>query len=172
MIKGDFVRKGDMIRAVIKKVEMRNNMPHIIIISRTDNLFLESCSNRKYRKSKTDSLPSNVLSDFRERAKVAVESYDDRIDPVGACRYERKQDTRHREESWKWKHRHHQLYHHTSFTSKGRSPRQKYRLLILTTNQRRAAVFLKPDQVSLAIGKGGSNIKLAGRKLVDYEIDV
>ena len=85
MIKGDFVRKGDMIRAVIKKVEMRNNMPHIII-SRTDNLFLE-----KLLEQEVPEIEDGLITIKRivrlpgERAKVAVESYDDRIDPVGAC---------------------------------------------------------------------------------------
>ncbi|MFN8319855.1 MAG: transcription termination factor NusA [Saprospiraceae bacterium] len=172
MIKGDFVRKGDMIRAVIKKVEMRNNMPHIII-SRTDNLFLE-----KLLEQEVPEIEDGLITIKRivrlpgERAKVAVESYDDRIDPVGAC--VGMKGSRIHGIVRELKNENIDIINYTTNTSlyiqRALTP-AKVSSINLDDNQRRAAVFLKPDQVSLAIGKGGSNIKLAG-KLVDYEIDV
>ncbi len=172
MIKGDFVRKGDMIRAVIKKVEMRNNMPHIII-SRTDNLFLE-----KLLEQEVPEIEDGLITIKRivrlpgERAKVAVESYDDRIDPVGAC--VGMKGSRIHGIVRELKNENIDIINYTTNTSlyiqRALTP-AKVSSINLDENQKRAAVFLKPDQVSLAIGKGGSNIKLAG-KLVDYEIDV
>lgn len=172
MIKGDFVRKGDMIRAVIKKVEMRNNMPHIII-SRTDNLFLE-----KLLEQEVPEIEDGLITIKRivrlpgERAKVAVESYDDRIDPVGAC--VGMKGSRIHGIVRELKNENIDISNYTTNTSlyiqRALTP-AKVSSINLDENQKRAAVFLKPDQVSLAIGKGGSNIKLAG-KLVDYEIDV
>lgn len=172
MIKGDFVRKGDMIRAVIKKVEMRNNTPHIII-SRTDNLFLE-----KLLEQEVPEIEDGLITIKRivrlpgERAKVAVESYDDRIDPVGAC--VGMKGSRIHGIVRELKNENIDIINYTTNTSlyiqRALTP-AKVSSINLDENQKRAAVFLKPDQVSLAIGKGGSNIKLAG-KLVDYEIDV
>ncbi|MBP6397091.1 MAG: transcription termination/antitermination protein NusA [Saprospiraceae bacterium] len=172
MIKGDFVRKGDMIRAVIKKVEMRNNVPHIII-SRTDNLFLE-----KLLEQEVPEIEDGLITIKRivrlpgERAKVAVESYDDRIDPVGAC--VGMKGSRIHGIVRELKNENIDIINYTTNTSlyiqRALTP-AKVSSINLDDNQKRAAVFLKPDQVSLAIGKGGSNIKLAG-KLVDYEIDV
>lgn len=172
MIKGDFVRKGDMIRAVIKKVEMRNNVPHIII-SRTDNLFLE-----KLLEQEVPEIEDGLITIKRivrlpgERAKVAVESYDDRIDPVGAC--VGMKGSRIHGIVRELKNENIDIINYTTNTSlyiqRALTP-AKVSSINLDENQKRAAVFLKPDQVSLAIGKGGSNIKLAG-KLVDYEIDV
>ena len=172
MIKGDFVRKGDMIRAVIKKVEMRNNVPHIII-SRTDNLFLE-----KLLEQEVPEIEDGLITIKRivrlpgERAKVAVESYDDRIDPVGAC--VGMKGSRIHGIVRELKNENIDIINYTTNTSlyiqRALTP-AKVSSINLDDNQKRAAVFLKPDQVSLAIGKGGSNIKLAG-KLVDYESDV
>ena len=172
MIKGDYFRKGDMIRAVIKKVEMRNNTPHIII-SRTDNLFLE-----KLLEQEVPEIEDGLITIKRivrlpgERAKVAVESYDDRIDPVGAC--VGMKGSRIHGIVRELKNENIDIINFTNNTSlyiqRALTP-AKISSITLDDKNRRASVFLKSDQVSLAIGKGGSNIKLAG-KLVDYEIDV
>ncbi|MBK8698867.1 MAG: transcription termination/antitermination protein NusA [Saprospiraceae bacterium] len=172
MIKGDFFRKGDMIRAVIKKVEMRNNVPHIII-SRTDNLFLE-----KLLEQEVPEIEDGLITVKRivrlpgERAKVAVESYDDRIDPVGAC--VGMKGSRIHGIVRELKNENIDIINYTTNTAlyiqRALTP-AKISSITFDDKNRRASVFLKPDQVSLAIGKGGSNIKLAG-KLVDYEIDV
>jgi transcription termination/antitermination protein NusA len=172
MIKGDYFRKGDMIRAVIKKVEMRNNTPHIII-SRTDNLFLE-----KLLEQEVPEIEDGLITIKRivrmpgERAKVAVESYDDRIDPVGAC--VGMKGSRIHGIVRELKNENIDIINYTTNTSlyiqRALTP-AKVSSISLDDKNKRASVFLKSDQVSLAIGKGGSNIKLAG-KLVDYEIDV
>lgn len=155
-----------------KKVEMRNNVPHIII-SRTDNLFLE-----KLLEQEVPEIEDGLITIKRivrlpgERAKVAVESYDDRIDPVGAC--VGMKGSRIHGIVRELKNENIDIINYTTNTSlyiqRALTP-AKVSSINLDDNQKRAAVFLKPDQVSLAIGKGGSNIKLAG-KLVDYEIDV
>ena len=85
MIKSDFFRKGDMVRAVIRKVEMRNNNP-IIVISRTDSEFLAKLMEQEVPEIEDGLITiKKIVRLPGERAKVAVESYDDRIDPVGAC---------------------------------------------------------------------------------------
>ena len=85
MIRGDFYRKGDMVRGVIKKVEMRNNTP-LIIMSRTDERFLEQLMEQEVPEIEDGLIViKKIVRIPGERAKVAVESYDDRIDPVGAC---------------------------------------------------------------------------------------
>ncbi|MFT5765216.1 MAG: N utilization substance protein A, partial [Saprospiraceae bacterium] len=85
MIKGDFFRKGDMVKGVIRKVEMKNNTP-VVIFSRTDNVFLEKLMEQEVPEIEDGLITvKKIVRIPGERAKVAVESYDDRIDPVGAC---------------------------------------------------------------------------------------
>ena len=85
MIKGDFFRKGDMVRGIIKRVEMRNGTP-MVMLSRTDNAFLEKLLEQEVPEIEDGLITvKKIVRMPGERAKVAVESYDDRIDPVGAC---------------------------------------------------------------------------------------
>lgn len=172
MIRGDFYRKGDMVRGVIKRVEMRNGSPYILL-SRTDNLFLE-----KLMEQEVPEIEDGIITIKRivrmpgERAKVAVESYDDRIDPVGACvgmkgsrihgivRELRNENI----DVINW------TTNTSLFIQRSLTP-AKIVSISLDEINKRASVYLKSDQVSLAIGKGGNNIKLAG-KLTGFEIDV
>jgi N utilization substance protein A len=172
MIKGDFFRKGDMVRAVIKKVEMRNNAPQIML-SRTDGLFLE-----KLMEQEVPEIEDGLITIKRivrmpgERAKVAVESYDDRIDPVGAC--VGMKGSRIHGIVRELKNENIDIVNYTNnislYIQRALTP-AKVVSIELDEENKTASVFLKPDQVSLAIGKGGSNIKLASR-LTGYEIDV
>jgi transcription termination/antitermination protein NusA len=172
MIKGDFFRKGDAARAVIKRVEMKNNAPYITI-SRTDNLFLE-----KLLEQEVPEIEDGLITIKRiermpgERAKVAVESYDDRIDPVGAC--VGMKGSRIHGIVRELKNENIDVINYTTNTSlyimRSLTP-AKIESISLDEKDKRASVYLNSDQVSLAIGKGGSNIKLATR-LTGYEIDV
>lgn len=172
IIKGDFFRKGDSIRGVIKKVEMRNNAPHIII-SRTDNLFLEKLLEQEVPEIEDGLITvKKIVRLPGERAKVAVESYDDRIDPVGAC--VGMKGSRIHGIVRELKNENIDIINYTNntalFIQRALTP-AKVSSITLDEKNKRASVYLKSDQVSLAIGKSGSNIKLAS-KLVDYEIDV
>ncbi|HPG06831.1 MAG TPA: transcription termination factor NusA [Saprospiraceae bacterium] len=172
MIKGDYFRKGDMVRGVINRVEMRNNNP-AIIISRTDNTFLE-----KLLEQEVPEIEDGLITVRRivripgERAKVAVESYDDRIDPVGAC--VGMKGSRIHGIVRELKNENIDIVNFTTnvslFIQRALTP-AKVSNIELDLDKERAAVYLKPDQVSLAIGKGGTNIKLASR-LTGFEIDV
>ena len=172
MIKGDYFRKGDMVRGVINRVEMRNNNP-AIIISRTDNTFLE-----KLLEQEVPEIEDGLITVRRivripgERAKVAVESYDDRIDPVGAC--VGMKGSRIHGIVRELKNENIDIVNFTTnvslFIQRALTP-AKVSNIELDTVKERAAVYLKPDQVSLAIGKGGTNSKLASR-LTGIEIDV
>jgi transcription termination/antitermination protein NusA len=172
MIKGDFYRKGDMVRGVIKRVEMKNNAPSVMI-SRTDNLFLE-----KLMEQEVPEIEDGLITIKRivrlpgERAKVAVESYDDRIDPVGAC--VGMKGSRIHGIVRELKNENIDVINHTTnislYIQRSLTP-AKIVSISLDDANKRASVFLKADQVSLAIGKGGNNIKLAS-KLTGYEIDV
>lgn len=172
MIKGDFFRKGDMVRGVIKRVEMKNNAPQIII-SRTDSLFLE-----KLLEQEVPEIEDGLITVKRivripgERAKVAVESYDDRIDPVGAC--VGMKGSRIHGIVRELKNENIDIVNFTNnntlYIQRALTP-AKVSSITLDEANKRASVFLKSDQVSMAIGKGGSNIKLAS-KLTGYEIDV
>ena len=172
MIKGDFFRKGDMVRAVIKKVEMKNNNP-VVIISRTDSRFLEKLMEQEVPEIEDGLIViKKIVRIPGERAKVAVESYDDRIDPVGAC--VGMKGSRIHGIVRELKNENIDIVNYTSniilFIQRSLTP-AKVSSIVLNEEKSTANVFLKPDQVSLAIGKGGSNIKLAS-KLTGYEIDV
>jgi len=171
-IPSDFYRKGDSIRAVVYKVEMRNNNPQIIL-SRTANAFLERLFELEVPEI-FDGLITikKIVRIPGERAKVAVESYDERVDPVGAC-VGMKGSRIHgivrelRNESI-------DVINYTTntqlFIQRALSP-AKISSIKIDEENKRAEVYLKPSEVSLAIGKGGYNIKLASQ-LTGYEIDV
>ncbi len=171
-IPGDFFRKGDMVRAIVKRVDNPNSNPKVII-SRTDN--------RLPRRLFEQELPEihdglitikDVARKPGERAKIAVESYDDRIDPVGACvgikgsRIHGIVRELHNENI--------DVISYTSnpqlYIQRALSP-AKISSIRLNEEEKKAEVFLHPDEVSLAIGKGGLNIRLA-IMLTGYAIDV
>lgn len=171
-IPSDFYRKGDSIRAVVSKVEMKNNTPYIIL-SRTSEAFLERLFEAEVPEV-YDGLISirKIVRVPGERAKIAVESYDDRIDPVGAC--VGMKGSRIHGIVRELKNENIDVINFTNnpalFIQRALSPAKVTSISIDEPNKK-ADVFMKPDQVSLAIGKGGYNIKLAG-KLSGYEIDV
>lgn len=171
-IPSDFFKKGDAVRAVVLRVEMLNGTPRIIL-SRTSPLFLEKLFEQEVPEV-FDGLITikKIVREPGERAKVAVESYDDRIDPVGAC--VGMKGSRIHGIVRELRNENIDVINYTTntmlFISRALSP-AKITSIKLDDEKKRASVFLKPDQVSLAIGKGGHNIKLAG-KLTGYEIDV
>jgi len=171
-IPGDFYRKGDTIRAVVARVDMKKNAP-VIILSRTSPMFLERLLEGEVPEI-FDGLITikNIVRVPGERAKIAVESYDDRIDPVGAC--VGMKGSRIHGIVRELRNENIDVINYTSNSSlyiqRSLSP-AKITSINLDEENKRAEVYMKPDQVSLAIGKGGHNIKLAG-KLTGYEIDV
>ncbi len=171
-IPSDFYRKGDSIRAVILKVEMKNNNP-MIILSRTSEAFLERLFEAEVPEV-FDGLISikKIVRVPGERAKIAVESYDDRIDPVGAC--VGMKGSRIHGIVRELKNENIDVINYTTnpslFIQRALSP-AKVSSIVIDDTTKKADVYMKPDQVSLAIGKGGFNIKLAG-KLTGFEIDV
>ncbi len=172
MIKGDFFRKGDMVRGVIRKVEMKNNNP-VVIVSRTDSIFLEKLLEQEVPEIEDGLITvKKIVRMPGERAKVAVESYDDRIDPVGAC--VGMKGSRIHGIVRELRNENIDIVNFTNndslFIQRSLTP-AKVTNINLDTENMRASVFLEPDQVSLAIGKGGTNIKLAS-KLTGFEIDV
>lgn len=171
-IPSDFFRKGDSIRAVVFRVDMRNNNP-LIILSRTAPAFLERLFELEVPEIYDGLITiKNIVRIPGERAKVAVESYDERIDPVGACvgmkgsRIHGIVRELHNENI--------DVINYTTntqlFIQRALSP-AKVTSIKLIEDEKRAEVFLNPKEVSLAIGKGGLNIKLASQ-LTGYEIDV
>ncbi len=171
-IPSDYFKKGDTVRAVVKKVDTRNNNP-LIILSRTDNAFLAKLLELEVPEI-FDGLITikKIVREPGERAKVAVESYDDRIDPVGAC--VGMKGSRIHGIVRELKNENIDIINYTTntqlFISRALNP-AKISRMELDEENKTAAVYLQPDQVSLAIGKGGLNIKLASR-LTGYEIDV
>lgn len=172
MIKGDYFRKGDMVKCVIKKVEMKNNSP-VITVSRTDNEFLSRLLEQEVPEIEDGLIViKKIVRMPGERAKVAVESYDDRIDPVGAC--VGMKGSRIHGIVRELKNENIDIVNFTNnlslYIQRSLTPAKISNIQINQENMT-ASVFLDPDQVSLAIGKGGSNIKLASR-LTGYELDV
>ena len=171
-IPSDFFRKGDNIKAIVSKVEMRNNTP-VIILSRTAPEFLQ-----KLFEAEVPEIFDGLITIKKivripgERAKVAVESYDDRIDPVGACVGVK--GSRIHGIVRELRNENIDVINYTSnielFIKRALSP-ANVSSLILNEEERKVEVYLQPDQVSLAIGKGGMNIKLASM-LTEYTIDV
>ncbi|MFP4289197.1 MAG: transcription termination factor NusA [Bacteroidales bacterium] len=171
-IPSDFFRKGDTVRAVVERVEIKNNNP-LIILSRTSGIFLERLFEQEVPEVHDGLITiKKVVRAPGERAKVAVESYDDRIDPVGAC--VGMKGSRIHGIVRELRNENIDVINYTSnpnlYISRALSP-AKISSITIDENTKRAEVFLKPDQVSMAIGKGGFNIKLAGG-LTGYEIDV
>ena len=171
-IPSDFFRKGDTIRAIVSRVEMINGTPKIIL-SRTANEFLERLFEQEVPEI-FDGLITikKIVRIPGERAKVAVESYDDRIDPVGACVgvkgsriYSVVKELRN------------ENIDVVNFTTNTQLMIQralnpaKISTITIDEDSKTASVYLKPDQVSLAIGKGGLNIRLA-KMLTGYDVDV
>lgn len=171
-IRQDYFKKGETIRAVVKKVELKNNNP-FVILSRTDNAFLAKLLEMEVPEI-FDGLITikKIVREPGEKAKVAVESYDDRIDPVGAC--VGMKGSRIHGIVRELKNENIDILNYTDNTAlmaqRALSP-AKIESLSIDEETKKISVFLKPDQVSLAIGKKGSNIKLAGR-MVGYEIEV
>jgi N utilization substance protein A len=171
-IPSDYFKKGDTIRAVVADVEVKNGTP-VIILSRTRETFLERLFELEVPEV-FDGLITikKIVREPGERAKVAVESYDDRVDPVGAC--VGMKGSRIHGIVRELRNENIDVINYTSnpnlLISRALSP-AKIVSIELNEKSKRADVYLKPDQVSLAIGKGGHNIKLAS-KLCGYEIDV
>ncbi|MFZ4739928.1 MAG: transcription termination factor NusA [Bacteroidales bacterium] len=171
-IPSDFYRKGDAIRAVVLQVELRNNTPHIIL-SRTSPVFLERLFEAEVPEVYDGLITiKNIVRVPGEKAKIAVESYDDRIDPVGAC--VGMKGSRIHGIVRELRNENIDVINFTNnpelYITRSLNP-AKISSIKIDEETKRADVFMKPDQVSLAIGKGGYNIKLAG-KLTGYEIDV
>ena len=171
-IPSDFFKKGESVRAVVAKVDMRNSTP-VIILSRTAPEFLERLFELEVPEV-FDGLITikKIVREPGERAKVAVESYDDRIDPVGAC--VGMKGSRIHGIVRELRNENIDVINYTSnqqlLIQRALSPAKITSMEVLE-DDKRVKVYLKPDQVSLAIGKGGNNIKLAG-KLCGFEIDV
>ena len=171
-IPSDFFRKGDSVRAVVVRVEMKNNNP-LIVLSRTAPVFLERLFELEVPEI-FDGLITikKIVRIPGERAKVAVESYDERIDPVGACVGVK--GSRIHGIVRELKNENIDVINFTNntqlFIQRSLSP-AKIISIKLNQEEKRADVYLEPEEVSLAIGKGGLNIKLASQ-LTGYEIDV
>jgi N utilization substance protein A len=171
-IKTDFFKKGDTVRAVVWKVEMRNNTP-VVILSRTAPEFLAKLFEQEVPEV-ADGLITikRIVREPGERAKVAVESYDDRIDPVGAC--VGMKGSRIHGIVRELRNENIDVINYTTndqlLIQRALSPAKVVNIKLDHENKR-AEVYMKPDQVALAIGKGGHNIKLAG-KLTGFDIDV
>ncbi len=168
----DRYRKGDSVRAIVHKVEMVNGNPKIIL-SRTSPVFLERLFEQEVPEVYDGLITiKKVVREPGERAKVAVESYDDRIDPVGAC--VGMKGSRIHAIVRELQNENIDVINYTDnlelYIQRALSP-AKISSIKIDKEAGRVSVYLKPDQVSLAIGKGGLNIKLASR-LVGYEIDV
>jgi N utilization substance protein A len=172
-IPADFFRKGDSVRAVVKAVEMKNATTPQVILSRTDNAFLAKLLELEVPEI-FDGLITirKIVRQPGERAKVAVESFDDRVDPVGAC--VGMKGSRIHGIVRELRNENIDIINWTNniqlLITRALSP-ARITSMELDTENRKAHVFLAPDQVSLAIGKGGLNIKLASR-LTEYTLDV
>ena len=168
----DRYRKGDSVRAIIHRVEMVNGNPRIIL-SRTSPIFLERLFESEVPEVYDGLITiKKVVREPGERAKVAVESYDDRIDPVGAC--VGMKGSRIHSIVRELQNENIDVINYTDnldlYIARALSP-AKIQSMKISEEKDRVSVYLKPDQVSLAIGRGGQNIKLASR-LVGLEIDV
>ena len=171
-IPADFYKKGDPIKAIVKKVELRNNTPRVIL-SRTDNSFLA-----KLLEAEVPEIAEGLIAIRKiarepgEKAKVAVESFDERIDPVGSC--VGMKGSRILGIVKELRNENIDVIQYTSnvrlFIQRALAI-SKVVSIDINEDRKRASVVLNPDQISLAIGKNGVNIRLAG-KLTGYEIDV
>ena len=171
-IPSDNYKKGDTIRAIVKSVENKNGSP-VIILSRTSEIFLQRLFEMEVPEV-YDGLITirKIVREPGQRAKIAVESYDDRIDPVGAC--VGMKGSRIHGIVRELRNENIDVINFTTkpdlFITRALSP-AKISSIVIDDAKKVAEVYMENDQVSLAIGKGGYNIKLAG-KLTGYEIDV
>ncbi|MCL3782324.1 transcription termination/antitermination protein NusA [Prolixibacteraceae bacterium JC049] len=171
-IPSDFFRKGDTVRAIVYKVDLRNNNP-LIILSRTSPVFLERLFELEVPEI-FDGLIiiKKIVRVPGERAKIAVESYDERIDPVGAC--VGMKGSRIHGIVRELRNENIDVINYSSntqlFITRALNP-AKISSIKLNEEEKRAEVYLRPEEVSLAIGKGGLNIRLASQ-LSGYELDV
>ena len=168
----DFYRKGETVRAIVQRVDNYNNNPKIIL-SRTDKLFLQRLFELEVPEINDGLITIKAIARIPgERAKIAVESYDDRIDPVGAC--VGMKGSRIHGIVRELRNENIDVINYTSnislFIQRALSP-AKISSIRVNEEERKAEVYLHPDEVSLAIGKGGLNIKLASM-LTEYTIDV
>ncbi len=168
----DFYRKGETVRAIVQRVENYNNNPKIIL-SRTDKVFLQRLFELEVPEIHDSLITIKAIARIPgERAKVAVESYDDRIDPVGAC--VGMKGSRIHGIVRELRNENIDVINYTSnvslFIQRALSP-AKISSIRVNEEERKAEVYLRPEEVSLAIGKGGLNIKLACM-LTEYAIDV
>lgn len=171
-IPSDFYRKGETVRAVVQKVDNYNNNPKIIL-SRTDKMFLQRLFELEVPEINDGLIMIKAIARIPgERAKVAVESYDDRIDPVGAC--VGMKGSRIHGIVRELRNENIDVINYTSnvslFIQRALSP-AKISSIRVNEEEHKAEVYLRPEEVSLAIGKGGLNIKLACM-LTEYTIDV
>ena len=171
-IPSDFYRKGETVRAVVARVDNRNNNPKIIL-SRTSPMFLERLLEQEVPEINDGLITIKKIARIPgERAKIAVESYDDRIDPVGACVGVK--GSRIHGIVRELRNENIDVINYTSniqlFIQRALSP-ARVSSIIMHEEEKKAEVYLKPEEVSLAIGKGGMNIKLASM-LTEYTIDV
>lgn len=171
-IPGDFFHKGDMVRAIVKRVDNPNGNPKVIV-SRTDERFLRRLFEQEVPEIHDGLITIKAVARVPgERAKIAVDSYDDRIDPVGACVGIK--GSRIRGIVYELRNENIDVIPWTSNPSlliqRALSP-AKITSIRLNEEEKKAEVFLHPDEVSLAIGKGGLNIRLA-TMLTGYNIDV
>ena len=171
-IPSDFYRKGETVRAVVARVDNRNNNPKIIL-SRTSPMFLERLLEQEVPEINDGLITIKKIARIPgERAKIAVESYDDRIDPVGACVGVK--GSRIHGIVRELRNENIDVINYTSniqlFIQRALSPAQ-VSSIVMHEEDKKVEVYLKPEEVSLAIGKGGMNIKLASM-LTEYTIDV
>ncbi len=171
-IPGDYYRKGETVRAVVVQVDNKNQNPKIIL-SRTSPLFLQRLFEQEVPEVHDGLIAiKNIARIPGERAKVAVESFDDRIDPVGACVGVK--GARIHGIVRELRNENIDVINYTSninlYIQRALAP-AKISSMSINEEEKRADVYLKPDEVSLAIGKGGFNIKLACM-LTGYQIDV
>jgi N utilization substance protein A len=171
-IPSDFYRKGETVRAVVARVDNRNNDPKIIL-SRTSPMFLERLLEQEVPEIHDGLITVKKIARIPgERAKIAVESYDDRIDPVGACVGVK--GSRIHGIVRELRNENIDVINYTAniqiFIQRALSP-AKVSSITMHEEEKKAEVYLKPEEVSLAIGKGGMNIKLASM-LTEYTIDV
>lgn len=171
-IPGDFYRKGETARAVVARVDNRNNNPKIIL-SRTSPVFLQRLLEQEVPEIADGIITIRKIARIPgERAKIAVESYDERIDPVGACVGVK--GSRIHGVVRELRNENIDVINYTQnmqlFIQRALSP-AKVSQIVMHDHEKRAEVYLKPEEVSLAIGKGGMNIKLASM-LTEYTIDV
>ena len=168
----DFYRKGETVRAIVQRVDNYNNNPKIIL-SRTDKLFLQRLFELEVPEINDGLITIKAIARIPgERAKIAVESYDDRIDPVGAC--VGMKGSRIHGIVRELRNENIDVINYTSnislFIQRALSP-AKISSIRVNEEEHKAEVYLRPEEVSLAIGKGGLNIKLACM-LTEYAIDV